>query len=175
LYSHLVTDERAATQRKIIAYPANFNLVQVFSLFSVTLTGPCTETGYLADRKAIPAVPDLHKYVIAVDGTVYIDFGFDFLPLSFNYFKVYQLSVVTYPGNVNVASFPWLSVDEGQGAPSAKLKVDTNTPAHEAYYTVTVKSHLYSTSAFLPEFKFKIYLHVSPCLRSVLSFGSNFP
>jgi len=133
----------------------------------------------LADRKAIPVIPgtppQLHKYVLAVDGMVYLDFGFDFLPLSCSFWKVYQLSVVTYPGGTNVASFPWLTVDTGQGTPSAKLKVFSSDPSVEGYYTVTVKSQLYNTSAFIPEFKFKIYLHTSLCLRSVLAWGAIAP
>jgi hypothetical protein len=68
-----------------------------------------------------------------------------------------------------VGSFPWITVDEGQG--TAKLKVRSDVPAHERYYTVKVKSMLYSTSTFTPSFEFKIYLHISPCLKSVLSWG----
>jgi len=94
LYSQLAADEKGATQRKIIAYPAKFKpIYSVNSLFSVTLTAPCVEIGYLADRKAIPAIPGagspLHKYVLAVDGAIYLDFGFDFQPLSCGYWKVY--------------------------------------------------------------------------------------
>jgi len=118
LYSHLETDQRGATQRKIIAYPAKFKpIYSVNSLFSVTLTAACVEIAYLADRKALPVIPGtpslLVKYVLAIDGVVYLDFGFNFLPLSCSYWKVYQLSVVTYPGGANVASFPWLTVDTG--------------------------------------------------------------
>ena len=81
--------------------------------------------------------------------------------------------MVTYPGNVNVPLFPWLTVDEGQGV--AKLKVSSSDAAYEGYYTVTVKSKLYDTSIYTPEFKFKIYLHISPCLKSVLTWGANVP
>ena len=57
----------------------------------------------------------------------------------------------------------------------AKVTVNSSDPSLERYYIVTVKSQLYATSTFTPEFKFKIYLHVSPCLRSVLSWGTIVP
>jgi len=79
----------------------------------VTLNAPCSELGYMADRKAIPLPPSLHKYVLSTDGTVYYDFAFNYLPTSCNYWKVYTLAVETYPAGVNVASYPWLTVDTG--------------------------------------------------------------
>jgi hypothetical protein len=105
--------------------------------------------------------------VLGVDGAQALEFGFDYLPTTCSFFKSYTLEVKTYPGDANVASFPWITVDEGQGpsgSPNsvavAKLTVDYALPAAEGYYTVTVKSKLYADSTFEPEFMFKIYLSV---------------
>jgi hypothetical protein len=53
----------------------------------VTITGPCVETNYTADRKLIPLTTpvtdtNLIKYVLAVDGVRTFDFGFTFTPNS---------------------------------------------------------------------------------------------
>jgi len=90
LYSSLISDQRGATQRKIVAFPEKFkSSCSVFSLFNVSLTGPCAETGYTADQKAIPVMPNLHKYILGEDDIVYFDFAFNYLPLSCNFHKVY--------------------------------------------------------------------------------------
>jgi hypothetical protein len=77
------------------------------------------ETNYTPDRKLIPDTTpitdtSLIKYVIGADGIRTFDFGFTFTPNSCGFYKVYTLSVVTYPENVNVPSFPWVTVDNGQ-------------------------------------------------------------
>jgi hypothetical protein len=112
----------------------------------------------------------LLKYVIGVDTELKLPFDFDFKPSSCNFWKTYSLSVVKYPVGAIVSSFPWITADETQNAPS--LKISTVNGSNEAYYTVTVKGNkLYDTSPLEPTFSFKIYLHISPCLRSVLSWG----
>jgi hypothetical protein len=117
LWTTLTADVRPATQHIIKAYPANFSATFVTKNFSVTVTGPCSETGYTADRKAIPAYPtpisSVIKYVLGVDGVKPYEFGFDYQPTTCLFYKDYTLSVKTYPGNTDVASFPWLTVDEG--------------------------------------------------------------
>jgi hypothetical protein len=185
LYTNLDSDVRTPTGRKIRGYPLNFPATFVTKAFSVEVTGPCVESDYTADRKAIPPLTpvtdtNLIKYVLAVDGVQHYPFGFTFTPNSCGFFKEYTLHVKTYPENTDVASFPWITVDQGQdtqGTPNtvAQLTINSNDPSIERYYIVTVKSKLYATSTFWPEFSFKVYLHVSPCLRSVLTWGTRVP
>jgi hypothetical protein len=105
-----------------------------------------------------------------------LPFGFKTLELC-NFWQTYSLSLVKYPSNDSVSTFPWISVSEGQGFPSAKLKVSSNAPPDEAYYIVTVKGNkLYDNQTFIePTFSFKIYIHPSPCLKSKLSWGVQKP
>jgi hypothetical protein len=107
----------------------------------VKITGPCIEQNYVPDRLAIPVIPDLTKYVIAADGDKFLSFNFNFTPSSCSYWKVYTLEAETYVGKVKLATIPWATVDEGQ-APG-KVKIRSDTPSHEDYYKVTVKSKLY--------------------------------
>jgi hypothetical protein len=144
----------------------------------VTVTAiTCFETSYTPDRKLLPAYPtptnSLIKYILAVDGTQTYNFAFDYLPNSCNFWKEYVLSVKTYPGNVDVASFPWITVNENQGV--ATLTVNSVDAAVEGYYTVKIYSKLYAASSNPAEFSFKIYLSVTPCLYSVLSWGASVP
>jgi hypothetical protein len=94
LYTNLDSDIRGATGRKIRGYPEKFLQTYVQTQFAVTITGPCKESDYTPERKAIPAMPnDLIKYVLGADGVKTHEFAFTYTPSICGFFKTYTLSV----------------------------------------------------------------------------------
>jgi hypothetical protein len=104
--------------------------VQVLSeVFEITFTAPCVADSYIADRKNIkdPKIsPYLEKFkygpIGTGDPTLFLPFGFDFLPSTCAFYKSYSISVTkksdgsvynkaTAPVATTATSIPWLSLD----------------------------------------------------------------
>ena len=67
-----------------------------------------------------------------------------------------------------VPSPAWISLNVSNKL-EPKMTVSTSIPTYEGIYLVTVNSKLFNESSFAPSFVFEIYLHPSPCVKSVFN------